>query len=46
MVDLIRTACLTHYAETARSGLDPARMLKRVGLLPCLTDPDIRISGT
>jgi AraC-like DNA-binding protein len=46
MVDLIRAACLTHYAETARSvGLDPARMLKSVGLPPCLTDPDIRIPG-
>jgi hypothetical protein len=28
MIDLIRAACLTHYAETARSvGLDPAKML-------------------
>jgi len=46
MVDLIRAACLTHYAATARSvGLDPARMLKSVGLPPCLTDPDIRIPG-
>ena len=46
MVDLIRAACLAHYAETARSvGLDPARMLKSVGLPPCLTDPDIRIPG-
>jgi hypothetical protein len=46
MVDLIRATCLTHYAETARSvGLDPARMLKSVGLPPCLTDADIRIPG-
>jgi AraC-like DNA-binding protein len=45
MADLIRAACLTHYADVARSvGIDPARMLKSVGL-PArgLTDPDIKI---
>ena len=47
VVDPTRAACLTHYAETTRSvGLDPARTLKRVGLPPYQTDPDIRISGT
>ena len=45
-IDLIRAACPTHYAETARGGLDPARSLKSVGLPPYQTDPDIRISGT
>ncbi len=45
MPDLIRAACLTHYADVARSvGIDPARMLKSVGL-PArgLADPDIKI---
>ena len=45
MPDLIRAACLTHYADVARGvGIDPAKMLKSVGL-PArgLTDPDIRI---
>ena len=45
MPDLIRAACLTHYADVARSvGIDPAKMLKSVGL-PArgLTDPDIKI---
>ena len=45
MADLIRAACLTHYAEVARSGgIDPAKMLKSVGL-PArgLTDPDTKI---
>ena len=45
MPDLIRAACLTHYADVARSvGIDPAKMLKSVGL-PArgLSDPDIRI---
>ena len=45
MADLIRAACLTHYAELACSvGIDPAKMLKSVGL-PArgLTDPDIKI---
>ena len=45
MADLIRAACLTHYTEVARSvGIDPAKMLKSVGL-PArgLTDPDTKI---
>jgi AraC-like DNA-binding protein len=45
VADLIRAACLTHYADVARSvGIDPAKMLKSVGL-PArgLNDPDIRI---
>jgi AraC-like DNA-binding protein len=45
MADLIRAACLMHYADVARSvGIDPAKMLKSVGL-PArgLTDPDIKI---
>jgi AraC-like DNA-binding protein len=45
MTDLIRAACLVHYADVARSvGVDPAKMLKSVGF-PArgLTDPDIRI---
>lgn len=47
MADLIRAACLTHYAEVARSvGLDPARMLRSVGLpARSLADPDIRIAS-
>ena len=45
MVDLIRAACLTHYADVARSvGIDPAKMLKSVGLPGRgLADPDIKI---
>jgi AraC-like DNA-binding protein len=45
MADLIRAACLTHYADVARSvRLDPAKMLKSVGLPPrSLVDPDIKI---
>ena len=45
MADLIRAACLTHYAEVARNvGIDPAKMLKGVGLpMRGLIDPDIRI---
>ena len=45
VADLIRAACLTHYADVARSvGINPAKMLQSVGL-PArgLTDPDIRI---
>ena len=45
MPDLIRAACLTHYADVARSvGIDPAKMLKSVGF-PArgLADPDIKI---
>jgi AraC-like DNA-binding protein len=45
VADLIRAACLTHYAEVARSvGIDPVKMLKSVGLpARSLTDPDTRI---
>jgi AraC-like DNA-binding protein len=45
MADLIRAACLTHYADVARSvGIDPRQMLKSVGLPERgLTDPDIKI---
>jgi hypothetical protein len=48
MTDLIRSACLTHYAEVARSvGLDPVAMLRKVRLpLSCLESPDIRIAVT
>ena len=45
MADLIRAACLTHYAEVARSvGIDPSKMMKSVGL-PArgLADPDTKI---
>lgn len=47
MADLIRAACLMNYADVARSvGIDPAKMLKSVGL-PArgLADPDIKIRG-
>jgi len=42
VADLIRAACLRHYADVAR--IDPAKMLKSMGF-PArgLTDPDIRI---
>ena len=45
MADLIRAACLTHYADVARSvGIDARQMLKSVGLPErSLTDPDIKI---
>jgi AraC-like DNA-binding protein len=45
MADLIRAACLAHYAEVARTvGIDPAKLLKSVGLpARSLTDPDIKI---
>jgi AraC-like DNA-binding protein len=45
MPRLIRSACLTGYAELARSvGLDPYARLKEVGLdRSCLFDPDIKI---
>lgn len=48
MIDLIRSACLTHYAEVARSvGLEPRHMLKQVRLpLRCLENPDLRIAVT
>ena len=46
MKDLIRSACLTHYAEVARSvGLDPVEMLRKVRLpVSCLERPDLRIA--
>ena len=45
MADLIRAACLTHYAEVAGAvGIDPAAMLKGVSLpARALVDPDIKI---
>lgn len=45
MADLIRAACLVHYADVARNvGIDPAKMLKSVGLPSRgLIDPDIKI---
>ena len=47
MTDLIRSACLTHYPEVARSvGLDPLEMLRKVRLpVSCLTRPDQRIAA-
>src|SRR5579871_565409 len=46
MSDLIRSACLTHYADTARSvGLEPTKMLRKVKLpLACLNDPNMRVA--
>jgi AraC-like DNA-binding protein len=46
MTDLIRSACLAHYAEVARSvGIEPANMLRRVRLpTGCLERPDLRIA--
>jgi AraC-like DNA-binding protein len=46
MPDLIRSACLTHYAETARSvGLEPTKMLRKVKLpLACLNDQHMRVA--
>jgi AraC-like DNA-binding protein len=46
MTDLIRSACLTHYAEVARSvGIEPAKMLRRARLpLACLNDQNMRIA--
>ena len=46
MTDLIRSACLTHYAETARSvGLEPTKMLRKVRLpLACLNDQNMRVA--
>ena len=47
MTDLIRSACLTHYADVARSvGIEPMQLLRSVGLPPTsLHDPDIRIAA-
>ena len=46
MTDLIRSACLTHYPEVARSvGLDPMEMLRKVRLpASCLENPDLRMA--
>jgi AraC-like DNA-binding protein len=46
MTDLIRSACLTHYAEVAWSvGIEPAKMLRKFRLPPaCLTDQNMRIA--
>jgi AraC-like DNA-binding protein len=47
MTDLIRSACLTHYADVARSvGIEPIQLLRSAGLPPSsLHDPDIRIAA-
>jgi AraC-like DNA-binding protein len=46
MTDLIRSACLTHYAAVARSvGIEPEKMLRKARLpLACLDDQDLRIA--
>jgi AraC-like DNA-binding protein len=46
MTDLIRSACLTHYAEVARSvGIEPAKMLRKFRLPPaCLNDQNMRVA--
>jgi AraC-like DNA-binding protein len=46
MTDLIRSACLTHYSEVARSmGLNPLEMLRKARLpANCLKRPDLRIA--
>ena len=46
LTDLIRSACLTHYADVARSvGIEPTKMLRSVRLpLACLNDPNMRIA--
>jgi AraC-like DNA-binding protein len=45
LADLIRSACLTHYAEVARSvGLEPLAMLRKARLPPASLDQqDLRI---
>ncbi|MDI9847309.1 AraC family transcriptional regulator [Rhodoblastus sp. 17X3] len=47
MTDLIRSGCLTHFADVARSvGIDPALMLRNAGLPPTsLQAPDIKIAA-
>ena len=47
MTTYIRSASLGNYGELARSlGLDPIRMLERVGLQPnCLDSADLRVSA-
>ena len=46
MVDLIRSACLAHFAEVAQSvGIEPTKMLRRARLpLACLNDQNMRIA--
>ena len=46
MTDLIRSACLTHFAEVARTvGVDPKAMLRKARLpLACLDQQDMRIA--
>jgi AraC-like DNA-binding protein len=46
MTDLIRSACLTHFATVAQSvGIDPKKMLRRARLpLACLNDQNMRIA--
>jgi len=46
MIDLIRSSCLTNYAEVARSvGIEPAKMLRKFRLPPaCLDDQDMRVA--
>jgi AraC-like DNA-binding protein len=48
MTYLIRSACLTHYPDVARSvGLDPFEMLRKARLpASCLARPDLRIAVT
>jgi AraC-like DNA-binding protein len=45
MTGLVRSACLTHYSEVARSlGLDPLAQLRAVELdARCLQEPDLKI---
>lgn len=47
MTGLVRSACLTNYAEVARSlGLDPLQQLRAVGLSTrCLEQIDLKIPG-
>jgi AraC-like DNA-binding protein len=46
MTDMIRSACLTHFAELARaSGLDPAEMVRKARLpAACIERQDLRIA--
>ncbi|MFO1394748.1 MAG: AraC family transcriptional regulator [Steroidobacteraceae bacterium] len=45
MINVVRSASLTNYAEVARkAGLDPARMLREFGLPPqCLQEPELKL---
>jgi AraC-like DNA-binding protein len=46
MVDLIRSGCLAHFAEVARSvGIEPTKLLRQARLpLACLNDQNMRIA--